>query len=651
MCGIAGIYNRNADTPIDRKVLEAMTDSLSHRGPDDKGCYIDNNIGLGHRRLSIIDLGGGKQPMCNENRQIQVVFNGEIFNYIELMDYLKTKGHVFRTRSDTEVIVHLYEEYGLDFLTHLNGQFAIALWDNTTRELLLARDRMGIRPLYFSERKKGTVLFGSEAKAIFCYPGLSRCIDPIGLEQALTLWVTVPPRTIFKGIRELPPGCFLRVTKEKTSLHRYWRHSFPDKGGYEDKPFTCYTERLQELLYDAATIRLRADVPVAAYLSGGLDSSIIASLIRKYHNNHLKTFSVSFKDTAYDEGLFQQEMVRFLNTDHRVIEMDYDAIGELFSDVVWYAESPMIRTAPAPLYALSGLVRQNNIKVVLTGEGADEVFGGYNIFKENKIRRFWSRFPQSPIRPLLLSRLYPYIKASAQAGNFWQLFFKKGLADTENPYYSHTIRWSNTARIKRLLSLESRESLDEQQHIYGELDEYIDPEMKRWDPLCQSQYLEMVLFMSGYLLSSQGDRMMMGHSVEGRFPFLDHRVVEFAATIPPEYKLNLLNEKWILKKTFEHILPQNMVQRPKQPYRAPIAKCFIGKGQQHVAASQLNYDAVVKAGIFDPESIKILTEKSKNSTTEASALDDMTIAAVTSTQLLYHHFISDFKVPAMESFV
>jgi asparagine synthase (glutamine-hydrolysing) len=645
MCGIAGIFHPDSSFTVDIHHLQNMTRAIDYRGPDDEGFYVENSIGLGQRRLSIIDIAGGKQPMSNEDGSIWVVFNGEIFNYLELMVFLKTKGHHFTSRSDTEVLVHLYEEYGEKFATHLNGQFAIALWDKRKRTLLLVRDRVGICPLYYTRSKNGVFLFGSEIKSIFCHPAVHPEFDFTGLEQVFTLWVPVPPRTVFKGVAELRPGHLLKVTAETEQLSCYWKLSFPNKGQYEQKPLEYYKKQLQELLYDSVRLCLRSDVTVAAYLSGGLDSSVISALVKKYHNRDLITFSVSFSDSAFDERNFQNTMVQFLKTDHRNLEVNYRDIGEEFSEVIWHSEIPIIRTAPAPLFALSRLVYDNQIKVVLTGEGADEIFGGYNIFKENRIRRFWAKFPSSRLRPVLLSRIYPYISMDKD-NRFWQNFFSRQLTDTANPFYSHLIRWFNTSRLKRFFA-PKYQSVFNMQNIFEELVAFADPQIVNWDPLCQAQYLELTLFMSGYLLSSQGDRMMMGHSVEGRFPFLDYRIIEFASTIPPQLKLNLLNEKYILKKTFTELVPPEVLKRSKQPYRAPISPCF-SESTNNISSLMLSDDALQCSGLFDIGSVRLLRQKANSSPNGLSEMDEMAVAAIVSTQLLYHHFIAEL-VPSLGS--
>lgn len=643
MCGIVGVYNRKNLSKVERFTLQKMISKLNHRGPDDQGFYENQEIGLAQSRLSIIDIAGGKQPIHNENNTIQVIFNGEIFNYIELREDLIKLNHKFYTKSDTEVIVHAYEEYGNDFVNYLNGQFAIAIWDETKKELTLARDRVGIRPLFYAFDKDNSFVFASEMKAIFAYPGINAEIDPEGLNQIFTLWVNIPPKTVFKNVFELPPGSLMKITPNGININKYWSLSFPAMNEYDEKPIEYYKNSLDELIYDSVKIRLRADVPVASYLSGGIDSSIISALVKKYHNNNLITFSVAFKDKDYDERLYQMQMVDYLKTDHRIIETDYESIGKYFPDVIRYAEKPIIRTAPAPLYILSSLVRKNNIKVVLTGEGADEVFGGYNIFKEDKIRRFWAKFPDSKLRPELLTKLYPYInKESGQAQKFWQLFFKKSLSETNNPYYSHILRWDNTSYIKRFFNSDYNHSFNGKEHIFSQLDEYINPDINRWHPLCRAQYLELTLFMSGYLLSSQGDRMMMGNSVEGRFPFLDHRVIEFANTIPPEYKINVLNEKYILKKTFNHLLPTSIIERDKQPYRAPIYQCFTGKNS-NLSSNMLESDTLKKFGYFNPKAVdRLLNKAHKAEGKPISARDDMAMVSIVSLQLLHHHFIDNY---------
>lgn len=636
MCGIAGVYHVKTGAKAEQEVLSGMVDRLRHRGPDEQGYFLDGLVGLGQCRLSIIDLESGKQPLFNEDRSVAVILNGEIFNYLELRDMLETRGHRFYTKSDTEVLVHCYEEFGLDFLSVLNGQFALALWDESERRLVLARDRLGIRPLFYSRLQDGSIVFASEIKALLAHPQIQARIDPAGVEQVFTTWVTIPPRTVFESIYELPPASIMVVTPEKAVTKRYWKLSFPLCEQLEERPLDYYCQRLEELLDNAVALRLRADVPVASYLSGGIDSAIISTIAKRYYNSGLRTFSVMFSDPHYDERTYQYEMVKHLDTRHVSVDVDIAKIGANFADVVYYAEKPLVRTAPAPLFLLSELVRKHNIKVVLTGEGADEFFGGYNIFKEDKIRRFWAESPKSRIRPLLLLSLYPYIDKDPRTGSFWQMFFKRGLSETGDIFYSHRIRWHNTSSIQLYFNDQFRESFSPER-VMGEVEAFMGQDITGWHPLCRAQYLEAMLFMSGYLLSSQGDRMMMGHSVEGRFPFLDHRVVEFSTAIPPKYKMRVLNEKYILKQAFRHMIPHTVLNREKQPYRAPIAQCF--RDRECLGTQVLTPEAISRAGYFDPRRVESLIGKASVPRLNPSARDDMALVGIASLQLLHHHFI------------
>ncbi|MBM4319662.1 MAG: asparagine synthase (glutamine-hydrolyzing), partial [Deltaproteobacteria bacterium] len=517
MCGICGIFNLGDGAPPDSALLRRMVAALRHRGPDGNGGYGDRHILLGHSRLAIIDLSGGAQPMSNEDDSLWVVFNGEIFNYLELGEELKQAGHRFRSRSDTEVLLHAYEQWGPTFVERCNGQFAFALWDRPQRRLMLCRDRVGILPLYYAQHGQ-RLFFASEIKALLQEPELPRRLDPRGLAEVFTFWTPVPPRTALTGIRQLRPGTLLLVEQGgRTEEKEYWQPVFP-----EQRPGFAHAgdERLAELaaglrdrLEEATRLRmLRSDVPVGVYLSGGLDSSVIAALVRRFHQGPLRTFSLRFEHPDFDEGAFQQEMVQRLATEHSAVEVGYRAIARWFPEVIQATETPVLRTAPAPLFLLSGLVRQNGFKVVLTGEGSDEFLAGYDLFREDKVRRFWARCPGSQLRPLLLGRLYPWmVRAPAQAQALQRSFFGRGLAELEMPHFSHIPRWSSTAGLQRLFSRELLAALAGFSPV-EELVSRLPPEANRWEPLCRAQYLEITTLLSGYLLSSQGDRMLMGHS-------------------------------------------------------------------------------------------------------------------------------------------
>ncbi len=645
MCGIAGILDVKMARPEREAIVRRMLGAIRHRGPDQFGVYLDRSVALGSARLSIVDLGGGQQPISNEDGSLWVVFNGEIFNHVELRAGLEARGHRFSTRTDTEVIVHLFEELGPACLDQFNGQFALAIWDVRRHRLFLARDRLGVRPLFYTQTE-GAFLFGSEIKCLFSDPRVRRAIDPVGLGHVFTFWASQPPQTAFRDIRELPAGHCLELALDRAPIVRaWWRMEFGDGSPAtvdRGRSEADWVAEFQATLIDAVRIRLRADVPVGAYLSGGLDSSTIASVVRRFAGNRLSTFSIAFDDANYDESAFQLRMARELGTEHQVVRATHAEIGRIFPEVIWHAEAPLLRTAPAPMFLLSNLVRKSGYKVVLTGEGADEFLCGYDIFKESKIRRFWARHPDSRWRPLLLQRLYQDIARLAQSGGaFLTAFFKERLTDVDCPWYSHLIRWRNTRRCARFLSRAARvglsESLDDAWSGWDEPAGFA-----RWGPTERAQYWEIFTFLSPYLLSSQGDRMGMAHSVEGRFPFLDCRMVSLAARLPARLKLRGLREKHILREASRDWLPAEIQERPKRPYRAPIHRSFFGGAKPEYLDDLLSPAAVAEAGWFEPAAVEQLVKRAASGA-GLSETDDMAVAGIISTQLLHRRFVADWQ--------
>lgn len=632
MCGITGVLNLTERPPLDEHTLAGMLAMIRHRGPDGTGMYLDERVGLGSARLSIIDLEGGDQPISNEDGTLWVVFNGEIFNYVELIPGLLARGHRFTTHSDTEVLLHLYEEYGLEFLSRLNGQFAIALWDSAQKTLLLARDRAGVRPLFYTVQD-GRLVFGSEVKAIAAFPGMSLEIDPQALAQVFTYWAVQTPAAAFKGIHEVPAAHYLLARDGQISLGRYWQIDFTE----DDPPRSAgaYLDEFESLLVDAARIRLRADVPVGAYLSGGLDSSVISALVRQEAPGRLDTFSIAFSDPQFDESAYQREMARHLGTEHQVVTCRYEDIGQVFPELMWHVETPILRTAPAPMFLLAKRVHERGYKVVLTGEGADEMLAGYDIFKEMKIRRFWSRQPDSEIRPLLLRRLYPEIAGvSGQSAAFLAAFFKRDLLETASPWYSHLLRWKNTGRNRRFL-------VHKEEPDYADID--LPGEFHQWSGLGKAQFLEITTFLTPYLLSSQGDRPAMGNSVEGRYPFLDVRVMEFAARLPASLKLSGLTEKLLLKRLGRKFLPESIWTRRKRPYRAPIQRSFFEPGSRttEYVEERLSPSALEESGLFESAPVSQLVQK-MCSGAPVSEVDEMGLVGILSTQILHQKFVKAF---------
>ena len=644
MCGIAGsLALRDGLPPPDLADIAAMVGALRHRGPDEAGLYRDRRAGLGHARLSIIDLATGQQPLSDERGTTWIVFNGEIYNYVELRTELTSLGHSFRTHSDTEVIVHAYQQWGGDAFARFNGQFAVAIWDSATETLVLARDRLGVRPLYLCEHA-GRLWFASEVKAIFAGdPSIPRRLDPLGLAETFTFWTTVAPQGVFADVIELEPGHVRTVAQGRTEDRAFWQPRYPvdDQGTFVGSVDEA-AERVRAALEEAVRLRmLRSDVPVGSYLSGGLDSSLVAALGLRAKGGPFCTYSIRFEDAEYDETPYQRAVVAAIGSDHREITVRRADIAASFPDVVYHAERPLLRTAPAPLFLLSRLVRESGIKVVLTGEGADEMFAGYDLFREGKVRRFWGRQPDSAIRPRLLERLYPYLARSPVAQRSMAAeFFGRGREQWAKPGFAHQTRWQPAAALQRLFTAEMRQEigrLDVTTRLLGSLPS----EFPRWSPLAQDQYLEVRTLLSGYLLSSQGDRMLMAHSVEGRFPFLDPDLVELANSLPPSYKLRGLDEKHVLKRAAAGIVPEDILRRAKQPYRAPDAPSFVEAEAPGWVAEMIDERAVVEAGVFDPAAVGRLWRKVRGRPPgeQHSNADNMALVGVLSTGLLFEQLV------------
>ena len=622
-----------------------MAGELRHRGPEGVGLYLDGPYGMANTRLSIIDIDGGDQPISNEDGRYWVVQNGEIFNYPELRDELAAKGHRFATASDTEVIAHAYEEWGEGCLERFEGEFAFAVWDRASRTAFLARDAFGIRPLFLTEAG-GEVAFASEAKALLRHPAVERRLDPTALVETFTLWAPQAHRSAFAGIRELPPGHCVRVSERGLGpLVPWWDVRFgPREGALPERgaPRGELAERLLELLDDATRLRLRADVPVGVYLSGGLDSSSVVALARRHARGPLHAFGVGFEDLRYDESGHQDRVAAELGVHLQRITVSGRDIADAFPDVVRMTEKPLLRTSPAPLYMLSRAVRDAGFKVVLTGEGADELFAGYQLFAEAAVRRFWARRPDSTLRPALLRRLYPYLSRDlVRGGGFLAEFFKVGLEDVDDPLYSHRPRFRTTSRNLRFLSREVREAVLPDDAPEARLLASLPEHFAAAGPLGKAQYLEVRTFLEAYLLHSQGDRMLMAHSVEGRFPFLSRPVAEFAARLPERLRMNGLDDKVLLRQAVAPIVPGEVVNRPKHPYRAPITRAFFGDDAPSYVREALDAEALQRTGVVSPEVVQRLVQKCDRLAPAAlSESDEMGLVGVLSVALLHDAYVA-----------
>jgi asparagine synthase (glutamine-hydrolysing) len=601
VCGIAGVLVGESGPAVTEDELVAMAAVVGHRGPDGHGLYVSPRVGLVSTRLSIIDIEGGFQPLCNERRDVWLVHNGEIFNHVELRAWLVSRGHRFRTSSDSEVIAHAWEELGRDTWTELNGQFAVALWDRRAGELWLVRDRLGIHPLLHA-RVGDAIVFGSEAKSLFAGGRATPAPDPQGLLDTFTRWSPSAPRTAFAGVRQVRPGTMVRYEADlRATEWRYWSIRFPEAGAGDSglESLDAAAEAIDAAVDAAIRLRLRADVPVGAYLSGGLDSSYVAAKIRRLHEGRLDTFGVRFDDPAFDETAEQRRMAADLGTDHHDVLATSADIAAALPDVVWHAEQPLVRTAPVPMYLLSRLVSANGFRVAMTGEGADEWFAGYSLFKEDRVRRFWARQPGSQMRPALLGRLHPEIgRDLARQSPYWRAFFGRGLEETDDLLYSHGPRWRTAAWANRLLSQDIRAEATEAASYRAVLDELPDG-FDRWSPLARAQTLEIQTFLSSYLLVAQGDRVGLGHAVELRYPFLDMNVVDLASRLPDRHKLLGLRDKLVLRRAASRLLRPEVAARQKQPYRAPLASVLRAFGRESVVPDLLSPEAIERIGLLD----------------------------------------------------
>ena len=658
MCGIVGQIGPHA---CHEGQLLKMMGMLTHRGPDEAGFLLADGVSWGHLRLSIVDLTSGQQPMSTEDQRYWIIFNGEIFNHIELRMELEALGHRFFTRSDTEVILIAYRQWGISCLDRFNGQWAFALWDRREDSFLLARDRWGVRPLFYSILPDGrTLAFASEIKALLADDRVPRDWDYQALKDIFTCWVSESDRTPIRSIRQLPPGGYMTIKQGRREIRRWWEVDYsPDDVDWE-RSVESWCEELRTTLTAACKIRLRADVPVGAYLSGGLDSSIISLLTREHHQNQLRTFSISFEEAQFDESAFQRIMAEHLGTDHQVSYITRRSIAQSFEKAIWHAETPIYRTAPVPMMYLSRLVRDSGVIVVLTGEGADEVFAGYDQFKEDKIRRFWARNPQSGWRKRLLEHLEPNIpRTGTRTRAFWYAFYQVGLENTSSPGYSHHVRWRNGISLLPMFSeqvlaqpncpVEFKGGSDAASARNGDwvksVESTVPVGFERWTPLSRAQYWETRQLLSNYLLCSQGDRMAMANSVEGRYPFLDVNVYELARRLPPNLKLNALMEKYILRRTFAKDLPQGVIHRTKNPYRAPEAASFFSRDSKDKLMESFAPDAIKRRGLFSPEALAKLRDRIEGSQ-ELAARDNMAMVLAYSSHLFHDLFVEGHLAPS-----
>lgn len=621
MCGLAGFVDLRGEQRVDEPVLRRMTDTLVHRGPDSSGYVLEANAALGFRRLSIIDLQTGSQPIFNEDRSLVLTCNGELFNYPELKARQVAKGHVFRTATDVEVALHLYEDEGPEFVTHLNGQFAIAIYDRSHQTLLLARDQFGICPLFYTV-VDGMLIWASEIKAILEHPLAPREVDPTGLDQVFSLPGTIAPRTMFRNIQSLPPGHYMTVKNGHMTTTEYWDLCYPRTGETGDgHPESYYAEILRDLFAQSVRQRLQADVPVGFFLSGGLDSSMIAAMIREVSPDVQRhSFSVSFADERICEAKYQRLMSQFVDSVHHETRFDESDIVSRLQSVIYHSESPLKETYNTASLALSRMTRDAGVTVVLNGEGSDELFAGYVGYRFDKRRALEPK--KHDLETLL---------GNETREKMWgdpHLYYEKD---------EYAFREVKTILYGEPLSARLDEFACENFPIVNK------DRLRDRHPVHKRSYLDFKLRLAGHLIADHGDRMAMANSVEARFPFLDPALVEFCTRIPPDYKLNGFTEKSVLKAVARDLLPPEIINREKFGFVAPGSPYLLQKKVEWVQ-DLVSYERVRRQGYFNPDTVEFLKKKysQKGFTINPALEDDLLIVVIT-----FGLFLDTFGLPTV----
>ncbi len=647
MCGFSALLGVAASAAERLAHGRAMLDAIAHRGPDEAGLMVEDWALLGTARLSIIDVAGGAQPLSDPEGRWWIAYNGEVFNYLELRPELEAQGWRFSTRTDTEVVLAGLALHGAAFVPRLNGQFGFCFVDRARRTAILARDRFGERPVFYTQAGGG-IAAASEMKALTQAPGAALQLDPRALRQVARRWTAGPDATVFEGVRALPPGHVLEIGPKGAGAPRVYATTLLAPAPFAGSQAEA-VEAVRETLTDATRLRLRSDVPVGCFVSGGLDSTIIAGLRRRIGAGDAPGFSLAFADANFDERGFQAEVAAALGLHPLVEEMDGPAIAAAFTDAVWHSETVQFRTAAAPMARLAARVRRAGVKVVLTGEGADEAFLGYNIFKDALARLALATGADEADAGL--NALYPYL-AHVRAGGAAMASYYRGLsADITDPLFGHAPRLAMGAmatRVFRVDACEDAGSIDAAQD--ARIVDYLrarHPDFDSAPLLRRVQAAEMALLLDGYLLSSQADRMMAGRGVEGRSPFLDPRVVDLAFQLPPALCLTAKGEeKRILKDAFADLIPEGVRARPKQPYRAPGAKAFCdGTRLRPEAAALLSPVSLEASGVLDVDFVTRLTERVAQAGGDVSPAMDQAFVCALSSVLLHQFYVARSRTP------
>jgi len=611
MCGITGAVWNDPERALPRQTLQRMIAALRHRGPDDEGGYAADyefrsvsqpvpGVALGHRRLAIIDVAGGHQPLSNEDGSIWIVFNGEIYNFAELRRRLEGSGHVFRTQSDTETLVHLYEDLGADFLQHVNGMFALALWDARRRQLLLARDRLGEKPLVY-RHEPGRILFGSELKAILAVDDVPRRIEPAALDAYLTYQYVPPPQTILHGINKLPPGHVALYREGRLTVRPYWNPDFTQE---VRRPWADDVDELRQVVRSAVRMRLQSEVPLGAFLSGGVDSSIVVALMRELSPATVRTFSIGFPVPEYDETAYARQVAAHLGTQHEEFRVAPDAV-EILPRLVWHFDEPFADSSAVPTWYLAQLARRQ-VTVALTGDGGDELFAGYPRYRAVRLASYVDRLPQA-LREWLGAPGWRRIPTGSRQGSWRRRFlrFVEALALPPDRRYLEWISIFNEARRASLYSDAFLAALPDADPL-----EYLRQALARCagrDPVTQASLADLTTYLPSDLMTKV-DIAAMAHGLETRPPLLDYRVVELAARMPIEHKYQRGRGKRILQAAFGSLLPPVVFRRRKMGFGVPLDRWF--RYELKDFARDVLFDPTTQGrGYFRPEAVRVLWEE------------------------------------------
>jgi asparagine synthase (glutamine-hydrolysing) len=603
MCGICGLIQSNPRSHVKNEWIHLMCDQMIHRGPDDQGIYVKGNVGLGSRRLSIIDLDSGRMPIHNEDESIWVVQNGEIYNYPNLVQLLSRQGHKFYTQSDTEVIVHAYEEFGDEFLNHLNGMYAIALWDGKKKKLILARDRTGIKPLYYATLQ-GRLIFGSEIKSILAAPGFERRIDMVALDEYLTFEYVPTPRSIFQDVYKLPPGHMLVYQDGKSAVSSYWSFDLSKSENLQVHSESEYKRQLLEIFRNVIQKEMISDVPLGVLLSGGLDSSTVAAFMVEASSSPIQSFSIAFEDPSFDESKYARKVAQYLGTEHHELTLTAGRMLDLVPRIGEFLDEPLGDSSLIPTFLLSKFVR-NHVKVALGGDGGDELFAGYSTMQSHRLVQFYEKMLPLVVRhkliPAIVGRLpvsFDNISLDFKAKRF---ISGRGVHDTVRHH-----RWLGSFTVeekKRLLlpwaQLSEKDTFDVSYQHWADC--------KAESLINKILYNDMKMYMEGDILPKV-DRASMANSLEVRVPLLNHSLVEFMAQVPHKMKLKGFTTKYLMKAVMKGRLPDAIINRGKKGFNMPVAKWLTGP-LKPLAEDMFAPNYINRQGLFNPGYIRGLLDE------------------------------------------